>query len=855
MNLNLEKLKRFTPVISLVLIAAAIAVIHHEIAVYHWHEITAAIFGIPPLILLGMAGCTLLGYLSLGMYDSLALEYAGERLAWHKILMASFLGYAISNNVGHALISGGSMRYRLYSGWGISAVSVARIVAFCSITYFIGAVTMMVGGYIAMPGEAIASLNLPDEHMLPIVMTVGLGVLAAWWGLVLFYRQDITIRGFSFTLPGTSLAVRQTLVALLDLLLASLVLYLPLAYFADMPFGTFLMLYILAQLIGLFSQVPGGIGIFEGSFLFLASGHYPASHMLAALIAYRVVYYFLPLIIAGVILAIFELKPHKRLPESPEIKSLLGGIESAIPQMYAVLLLIGGCVLLFSGATPADTGRLQWLHLILPLPLIEFSHLLGSMAGVLLLFLARAVLLRMDAAYYATLIVLGLGAMASLAKGWNFEEAATLSVLLLLFLPAHKHFYRKSSLLSLDFPLSWVAMFAVAVGASVWLGFFSYKHVEYSSELWWQFLLHGDAPRFLRSLVAMAVLACGLMLYRLLTRSSSTVDLPDAAALDRAAQLVARAPTTMPHLALLGDKHLLWSNSGNSFLMYGITPKVWIAMGDAVGDEREHAELAWKFREAADRYAAKIAFYQVSPQYLPLYLDFGLSLLKLGEEARVPLQGFGLEGKQRQSLRHAYNKIAKQGIVFDIIPASDVAAILPALRSVSDAWMKTRQAREKRFSLGFYNEAYLSRCDIAVAKRDGAILAFANLWKTQGKEELSLDLMRYNPESPNGLMEYLTVSLMLWGREQGYQWFNLGMAPLSGLNAHPLAPVWQRIGHTIFRFGGEFYNFEGLYNYKEKFDPVWLPRYLATPSGLHVAPTFLAVTGLISGGLEGAVRK
>jgi phosphatidylglycerol lysyltransferase len=138
---------------------------------------------------------------------------------------------------------------------------------------------------------------------------------------------------------------------------------------------------------------------------------------------------------------------------------------------------------------------------------------------------------------------------------------------------------------------------------------------------------------------------------------------------------------------------------------------------------------------------------------------------------------------------------------------------------------------------------------------DGRIVAFANLWELDNKIELSIDLMRYDLTAPGGVMEYLTLSIMLWGRAQGYSWFNLGMAPLSGLEQHPLAPLWHKIGSRVFRFDQEFYNFEGLYRYKAKFDPVWQPRYLAAPAGLSTASVLLAVTTLISGGIKGVFAK
>jgi len=139
--------------------------------------------------------------------------------------------------------------------------------------------------------------------------------------------------------------------------------------------------------------------------------------------------------------------------------------------------------------------------------------------------------------------------------------------------------------------------------------------------------------------------------------------------------------------------------------------------------------------------------------------------------------------------------------------------------------------------------------------RKPKIIAFANLWQTELKKEISVDLMRYDPAAPSGVMEFLLLSVMFWGKSQNIEWFNLGMAPLSGLEKHPLAPLWHKIGNKVFHMGGEFYNFEGLYHYKNKFEPVWTPRYLAVPAGLSAPAVLLAVTKLISGGLKGIVLK
>ena len=182
------------------------------------------------------------------------------------------------------------------------------------------------------------------------------------------------------------------------------------------------------------------------------------------------------------------------------------------------------------------------------------------------------------------------------------------------------------------------------------------------------------------------------------------------------------------------------------------------------------------------------------------------------------------------------------------MPASGVAALLGELRQVSDAWLAEKAAREKGFSLGFFAPDYLRACPVAVVRRESRIVAFANLWFGAGHEELSVDLMRNRPESPPGLMDYLFVELMLWGSREGYRWFNFGMAPLAGLEDRTLAPLWHRAGAFVFRHGQHFYGFEGLRQYKQKFEPKWTPRYLACPGGLVLPVVLVSLAALVSGG-------
>jgi phosphatidylglycerol lysyltransferase len=312
--------------------------------------------------------------------------------------------------------------------------------------------------------------------------------------------------------------------------------------------------------------------------------------------------------------------------------------------------------------------------------------------------------------------------------------------------------------------------------------------------------------------------------------------------------IIAGQSSTLPYLAFLRDKGLMFAEAGECFLMYGVQGRTWVALGDPVGRSANAPELVQQFLERCDDFDGIPVFYQVSAEQLSLYAACGLTSVKLGEEARVSLPGFALEGHAAKDFRQALRRLEREGCSFRVAPPSEVPALLPLLEAVSDDWLRSRGAAEKGFSLGFFEPSYLARFPVAIIERSGRIEAFANLWLGPGGTELSVDLMRYRASAPTGVMEGLLVQLMLWGRAEGYARFALGMAPLSGLDASRGAPLWTRLGSLVYRRAEAFYNFQGLRSYKEKFHPQWEPRYLAYPGGLGLPRILADVSALGAGG-------
>jgi phosphatidylglycerol lysyltransferase len=844
------------PGLTLLLFLAAAWAIRRELASWTLADIGAALAAIAGARVGLALVAAALSYLALALYDPLALRHLGRALPLGQGALASFVGYAFSHAMGLPLLTGGAVRYRLYTAWGLGAGEIAGVVAFNSLTLWLGVAAMLALGGLAAPAEIGGVFGVP-----PLVATLSAFVLclimAGYVVLGLIVRRPITIGDWQFAAPQPPVALLQLLLAVLDWLFAAATLYVLLPP-VGLGFLAFAGLFTAASIAGVISHVPAGLGVFEAVLLVAMpeGAHLPG--VAAALIVYRLIYYLLPLLLAALAFALHEAK----LGGAAVVARLdlaRRGAELVLPNILAILVFIGGAVLLVSGATPTVPERLAWLAPLAPLALIELSHFLGSLAGLALLVLALGLRRRLDAAWWATCVVLGIGIVVSLVKGLDWEEALYLSAVLLALAPCRRAFYRRSRLLAQRFSGAWLIAILAVLAGSTWLGMFSYRHVDYAHELWWQFVLEGDAPRFLRAtagvMIGIVVLG-GLQLIRF-AAPKGFVARADPQARERAAAVLA-ASTDAPAsgaLALLGDKQFLFSDSRRSFIMFGIQGRSWIAMGDAVGPADERLELLWRFREHCDQWGGRTVFYEIGAAAMPDLVELGLTFYKLGEQAFVPLSGFNLDGAARSGLRQSVRRAERDGARFSVVQPGDVPAVLPEMRAVSDAWLESKGAREKGFSLGRFDPDYLARFPIALVRRGNELVAFANLWPTAGKREISVDLMRFRDGMVRDVMDYLFVQLLLWSKAQGYGRFDLGMAPLSGLQERHLAPIWTRAGALLFTHGEKFYNFEGLRRYKDKFKPVWEPRYLAAPGGLALAQALADVTLLVSGSPLAAVRR
>jgi phosphatidylglycerol lysyltransferase len=540
------------------------------------------------------------------------------------------------------------------------------------------------------------------------------------------------------------------------------------------------------------------------------------------------------------------------------LRELRPGFLGAAPNLLAILVAAAGVMLIASGATPSDPVRFAWLVRHAPILLIEVSHFISSLLGVVLVMLAFGLSRRLGAAWAAAMVVLAAAAILALFKGFDWEESLALLAIIVIAAPCREAFPRWARLSRLEVTPGWLLSALAAIAGAGLAGWWSFQNLNQAGASVLNEL--GDPDRAIRSSAGAAVFLLAVGVWRLLATPATprVVGESDPDFL-RVRAILAEAECAEPasNLALRGDKRFLFSPSGASFLMFGVRGRSWIALGPPVGRREERLDLLWRFRELADWHAARPGVYGVGPEDLPEMVELGFSIQKIGESAAVPLDTFALEGRRRGNLRRSWRKAGEEGATFEVadVGAGAGEALLCELRGVSEEWLSHHAGGEKSFSMGGFEAAYVAEFPVAVVRVGGVAVAFATLWTTAKRTAFSIDLMRYSDGAPKNIMDFLFVELLRWGHEQGYIAFEFGMAPLAGLEHRPLAPIMSRVGRLLFERGEEIYNFRGVHRFKDKYDPVWQPRYLAAPHKWAI-PILIADVGLLSsGGIAGLGRR
>ncbi|WP_168733132.1 bifunctional lysylphosphatidylglycerol flippase/synthetase MprF [Thalassobius vesicularis] len=850
-RLAVQTLRNLAPIlVGAVLFAMGLYALLHLLKPVHFSDIVAQVRAMPAPVLAGAGLATVAAYAALVAYDWFALRYIGKTLSWPVVTIGGFLGYAFGNTVGVSVISGGAVRYRIYSAAGLNAFEVAAVSGYIALALGTGLTLIGLAALAIHPGAVAAYLPYGQG----VVQLIALALVLSSVGLIAWLsvsQRTFRFRAFQLHMPPPRDLLGQLIATLVDVAAAAFALWVLLP--AGKPdFATFIAVYSAAMMIGVLSHVPGGVGVFETVVIGTLPADVPVSDAAAALLMFRLIYYLIPFALGFLIVALNEVRLaggalsryFGRLQGAQPALSTLHGLSPGL--VAAVAFGFGVYLLLVSMVPAVQQDAIAERELVATL-LREGGTIALTVAGVSLLILSHGLARRVSSAFWLAVAALAAGAVAALLNDADVKNATLLCVGALALLPFRRAFDRPGHLTSDVFELRWFLAVGGTLATIAAFFFFAHKSSPTSDAIWVGFNAISETQRALRAgLIASSVLLVfGVYLFTRPVRLKPAVD-ADGDALALAAGIVERSETPLAWLSQTGDKRFLFSDSGRSFLMYAVQGRSWVAYGNPVGDIREFEPLCWSFAEQAAKSGCHPVMYEVQPLDTPLCEGLGLTLNRIGEEAVIQLAGFDASAP-------ALAAFTGEAPVEVLLPPHS-ADTLAALRSVSDVWLSGRDGAEKQFSVGRFSDAYMNLFPIAVLREAGQIVAFANLMFTQGGRYGAVDLIRFLPDQGREVLGRLFLGLITYCKANGTQEISLGMVPLAGLSSRSVAHSWDRFGRLIYRHGGAFEDFEDLRTFKSAFQPDWRPRYLALPAKVSLLTAMRDVAILIAGtdsGLSG----
>jgi len=512
--------------------------------------------------------------------------------------------------------------------------------------------------------------------------------------------------------------------------------------------------------------------------------------------------------------------------------------------MLVFLATLGsGLVILFSLVGQPSHSHHALLPGLFPLEIRYLSHLPAALIGFALVISSINIRRRKKRAYQIVLLLGVASFLIHVARPHERLQAASSLFLLLLLLVARSKFTVRSRTPNVrESLIGLAAAFAVAIAYGV-AGFWLLDESAFGINFTFgdalretlTILALGDPPLvphtrhalwFLDSLklVTITALVYSLaMLFRPVVYRYRT----HPREREHAEAIVRQyGRSSLDFFKLWSDKAFFFSPSGASFLAYGVRANCALVLGDPVGPEYDLELLVGKFQRYCSDNDWRLAFYQTLPDLLPMYARAGLRRLKIGDDAIVDLRRFSLDGKESRLLRSTVRKMQGLGIRAVYYEPPLDTELLPQLREISDEWLQIPGRRERQFTLGRFEPDYVrTTAVLAASDSDGKLLGFMNVIPTHDKTEAASDLMRRRTSAPNGVMDFLFVELFALLRDQGYERFNMAMAPMSGFADRENASAEERAIHTFFQQLNFLFSFRGLRHYKAKFATYWEPRY------------------------------
>ncbi|MHC9536625.1 bifunctional lysylphosphatidylglycerol flippase/synthetase MprF [Dellaglioa sp. BT-FLS60] len=771
------------------------------------------------------------------IYDFVMVKFLPEKYSWRYILQSGWITNTMTNIAGFGGLLGASLRANFYSKnaskkqvlFAISKVAlflVAGLSLYCWVSLIlifglnIGSqfgqywIWLLLGG-LYFPIVFIITKTRDSEFFADLTigreLTLILGSSLEWGSAGLFF----IFIGYMMNVDPSHLV-------------------------AVFP------LFVIASIIGVVSMIPGGLGSFD-VFMILGLQTLGVHNSTAViwLLFYRLFYYIFPFLV-GVILFIKD--------SGGRFNEYLNGLPVVLLRRVAHFILVlffyvTGVILLLASTVPEFTFTNPIISYLYPYTFYFIHQMSNIFIAFLMIGIGRGIESKVKRAYWPMVLFVVMGIINTLWHDFSITLLIFLAVILICALLSKQIFYRER------FEYSWGRLlidggiFAGTFILYTIVGFYNAPQFHHTGKVPDVFLFPSEKiwlSGFLGLLFAVIVV---WVTFTYLSRKDQRFGEQEFPA-DRVKNVVdTYGGNEVSHLAFLRDKNVyFYQNEGQDevFFLYQKKSNKLVVMGEPVGNPEFIRAAINQFIIDADVEGLELVFYEVDAQLTMMLHEVGFDFIKIGEEGFVKVSEVVLSGKKRRSERALMNKFDRENYAFAMIEPPYSKETIQELKDISDSWLGGQS--EKGFSLGFFDDYYLNQAPIAVINdSEGRKVAFATMMPTGNHRVLSIDLMRYSREmAPSGIMDKIFISLFQQATEEGYELFDMGMAPLSNVGESKFSFVEEKIAHMIYKYGYRFYGFQGLKQYKDKYVTEWHSKYISFRKRSSIAFTLLQILTVVN---------
>lgn len=794
---------------------------------FYMYSDRLTLFNILIIILLGI-----ISYIPLSFYDLILKNKIGIKLSWKKVYKYSWIASSVASLVGFGgsaailiknyfykdhvddssklvkevskvvglNLSGFSLVCLIYSTWNIFVIKKIDTVFYAS---------TLIGLY------------------LPIVLI--------WLTYKLYINKNKGNFLLSLKIIGISILEWATTI----LLVYGLIVILNI----NVSIVQFFPIYVTAIIVAMISMVPGGVGTFDLTLLVgLKEFNVPAEQVLLLILLYRLSYYIVPVVIgAGLFLSDLYSKINN------EARELISRFNSKVSHFVLTISI------LFTGILLSLGRFFYYLNIpnkdkIFNIGISEFSIHISIILGFILIVISTVLYSRTKPVYYTMVAIYLILTLIEIFQAMSLFDYIFLGFSWILIIFSKDRFYRKDFIFTWKNAIKALTLVLVIFTYRIIEFYFMYKNIG-------NFIIYGESldhivesfnvDRLLVSIFLATALAILLiLLFILLNRLNKFPK--EVLNKEKVMKIIEEyGGSRLAHYVFTGDKYVYINKNEDVFFQYQISGDKIIILGNPVGNKDSFFNGTEEFLELADLYGYSLVFSGIDKNMFTDLHDLGYEFMKLGVDAYVELDKFSLAGNKNKSNRQAIGRIAKAGYTFSIIEPDFTEELFNELKEVSDEWLNGKA--EKGFCVGFFDRDYLNMDKIAIVRDpEGKIKGFANIMPMYDGKTISIDLMRFKKIQLNGIMDYMFANIFEYAKENGYEYFNLGLAPLADVGRTKHAFLREKVAYQMFNFGDYFYSFKGLKRFKDKYASKWEERYLAYKKGSSVIITAIQLMLVLS---------